>query len=192
MKRQIRIWAAGTVLPSPAAGTFFALVTHARNDEMGNLLRDAFPEMLEPPSHVHHRGDAKIITISGQEDERSFDGMALCAVVKGIWRLAPGVTAFIYTTSSYVVNVINQGWLKKWQVKQWKNPDGELVPNANLWQEVTKIRDTRTLIFLPLDESGATPLGTDPFEVRVGKFATACARACACRQVAEAALEALE
>ena len=65
--------------------------------------------------------------------------------------LPPGVENFVTTTglealkercavelwsdSQYVVNALNNGWLRDWKRRGWKRRDGELK-NPELWQEL--------------------------------------------------------
>ena len=45
----------------------------------------------------------------------------------------------LYSDSAYVVNTINNGWLTKWQLNNWKTTKGDDVKNKDLWKELALI-----------------------------------------------------
>lgn len=45
----------------------------------------------------------------------------------------------LYSDSSYLVNGISKGWVKRWQSNGWKRSDGQDVLNIDLWQELIKL-----------------------------------------------------
>jgi len=45
----------------------------------------------------------------------------------------------LYSDSSYLVNGIEKGWVRKWQLNGWKKSDGQDVLNRDLWQELIRL-----------------------------------------------------
>lgn len=45
-------------------------------------------------------------------------------------------TIEVYSDSAYVVNCINDGWYKKWQVNGWLNSQRKPVANQLLWEKL--------------------------------------------------------
>ncbi len=45
----------------------------------------------------------------------------------------------LFSDSSYLVNGIKKGWVKKWQLNGWKKSDGKDVLNIDLWQELIRL-----------------------------------------------------
>jgi len=45
----------------------------------------------------------------------------------------------LFSDSSYLVNGIKKGWVKKWQLNGWKKSDGQDVLNIDLWQELIRL-----------------------------------------------------
>ncbi len=45
----------------------------------------------------------------------------------------------LYSDSSYLVNGIKKGWVKKWQLNGWKRSDGQDVLNIDLWKELIRL-----------------------------------------------------
>jgi len=48
-------------------------------------------------------------------------------------------TIRIYSDSSYLVNGINKGWVRRWQRNGWKKSDGQNVLNTDLWQQLIRL-----------------------------------------------------
>ena len=53
----------------------------------------------------------------------------------------------LYSDSSYLVNGINKGWVKKWQSNGWKKSDGQNVLNIDLWQELVDLTENSSVQF---------------------------------------------
>lgn len=47
--------------------------------------------------------------------------------------------AHVHSDSAYVVNAINQHWLKKWKERGWKTSKDEDVKNRDIWEKVDKM-----------------------------------------------------
>lgn len=45
----------------------------------------------------------------------------------------PNMAVFIISDSAYVVNAVNQLWIKKWKALHWVKLDGDPVKNRELW-----------------------------------------------------------
>ncbi len=45
----------------------------------------------------------------------------------------------LFSDSSYLVNGIKKGWVRKWQLNGWKKSDGQDVLNIDLWQELIRL-----------------------------------------------------
>jgi len=53
----------------------------------------------------------------------------------------------LYSDSTYLVNGIKKGWVKKWQLNGWKKSDGQPVLNIDLWQELIKLTEKGNVRF---------------------------------------------
>lgn len=42
----------------------------------------------------------------------------------------------LYSDSSYLVNAVARGWLRRWRSSGWKKLDGKPVLNADLWERL--------------------------------------------------------
>ena len=45
----------------------------------------------------------------------------------------------IYSDSAYVVNSINNNWIERWRLNDWKTSKGDDVKNVELWMECLKL-----------------------------------------------------
>lgn len=62
--------------------------------------------------------------------------MELTAVIEGLRALNRPCDVSVYSDSAYVVNAINQNWLKGWKKKGWKNAAKQPVSNQDLWEQL--------------------------------------------------------
>ena len=65
--------------------------------------------------------------------------MELSAVVAGLQALKYPCRATLYTDSKYVVDAINQGWLRSWQWNGWRKTDNKPVMNTDLWKRLVDV-----------------------------------------------------
>ncbi len=65
--------------------------------------------------------------------------MELSAVIEALSMLKEPCEAMIHSDSAYVVNAINQNWLKGWQKNGWKTSAKEPVKNKELWEKLIKL-----------------------------------------------------
>lgn len=67
-------------------------------------------------------------------------------------------TISLFSDSSYLVNAINKGWLKKWQANGWKKSDGGDVLNADLWCEILQLLENTRVHFHWVKGHAGNPL----------------------------------
>ncbi|MBQ8830315.1 MAG: ribonuclease HI [Oscillospiraceae bacterium] len=77
----------------------------------------------------------KMKEMSGGEAETTNNRMELTGVIASLSALKEPCEVTLYTDSQYIVNAINEGWLKSWIAKGWKRKTGP-VKNPDLWQKV--------------------------------------------------------
>ena len=82
--------------------------------------------------------------ISGGEELTTNNRMELLGVINGLQALKEPCQVTLYTDSQYIVNALNNGWLRDWKKRGWKRRDGELK-NAELWQTLDGLIATHTL-----------------------------------------------
>lgn len=72
---------------------------------------------------------------SGHELETTNNRMELMAVYQAI-RILDGQRGDIFSDSAYVVNAINQKWIKKWKYNGWKTTKQSDVKNRDIWERI--------------------------------------------------------
>lgn len=62
-------------------------------------------------------------------------------LIKAVKRLLRPCKVVIHTESSYVAAVIEQGWLKKWKMNNWKNAKEREVANIKEWKVLDELME---------------------------------------------------
>ena len=78
---------------------------------------------------------------SGHEVDTTNNRMELTAVVRCLEKVSKSKNDNvyeIYSDSAYVVNSINNGWLNRWKLTNWKTKQGDDIKNRDLWELVDK------------------------------------------------------
>ncbi len=100
-------------------------------------------------------GYGVVILEAGREKELSGgyrlttnNRMEMMAAIVALRQLETGTKPIkLYSDSSYLVNGINKGWVKKWQSNGWKKSDGQDVLNIDLWQELIQLAANNNVQF---------------------------------------------
>ena len=82
--------------------------------------------------------------LSGGEAETTNNRMELTAVLEGLRALKESCAVELYSDSQYIVNALNNGWLRDWKRRGWKRRDGALK-NPELWQELDGLLQKHTV-----------------------------------------------
>ena len=93
--------------------------------------------------------DNGIKVISGCNPNTTNNQMELTAVVVSLRRVRNFLTTSsnpwmskeyeVYSDSAYVVNSINNNWIDRWMLNDWKTSRGDDVKNVELWMECLKL-----------------------------------------------------
>ena len=80
-------------------------------------------------------------TISGYNKDTTNNRMEVFAAIQGLSALKEDCNVLLYSDSAYLVNAMNNGWLKQWQENDWKLADNKPVKNLDLWHAlISKIK----------------------------------------------------
>ena len=71
----------------------------------------------------------------GSSPDTTNNRMELSAVIEGLKRLKEPCEVDLYSDSKYVVDAVNEGWLKNWRLNDWKDSRNKPVKNLDLWLE---------------------------------------------------------
>lgn len=81
--------------------------------------------------------------ISGGEPSTTNNRMELLAVIKGLESLVKRCVVEVHSDSAYVVNAVNNDWLKKWASRKWEN-----VKNPDLWAKLMQLLSCHDVRFI--------------------------------------------
>lgn len=59
----------------------------------------------------------------------------------------------INTECEHILNVFENGWIKKWKESDWQNSKGKPVANAELWQQVSEYIDVHEDVLVEKGEN---------------------------------------
>jgi len=75
--------------------------------------------------------------LSGFDPDTTNNKMELLAAIRGLQAVKNDtVKVELYSDSSYLVNAVNNGWIKNWQNNGWKTSAKQPVKNRELWEEL--------------------------------------------------------
>jgi ribonuclease HI len=77
--------------------------------------------------------------ISGYEPATTNNRMELTAAIEGLDALKEPCMVDLYSDSAYLVNAMNQGWLKRWTANSWMTAAKKSVENIDLWKKILKL-----------------------------------------------------
>ena len=79
---------------------------------------------------------SSIREISGYSRATTNNRMELSAAIEALEALKERCKVDLYSDSSYLVNAINNGWLKRWTANNWQTAAKTSVENIDLWQKI--------------------------------------------------------
>ena len=85
--------------------------------------------------------------ISGYDPATTNNRMELMAAIRGLEALKEPCQVQLYSDSAYLVNAMNEGWLKRWVKNGWKTAAKKPVENIDLWQEILKLTTLHRVSF---------------------------------------------
>ncbi|NTV98495.1 MAG: ribonuclease HI [Chlorobiaceae bacterium] len=77
--------------------------------------------------------------ISGYCPATTNNRMELSAAIEALEALKEPCRVKLYSDSSYLVNALNEGWLKRWTANNWKTAARKNVENIDLWKKILKL-----------------------------------------------------
>ena len=99
------------------------------------------------------RGE-KEMQISGSATDTTNNAMEIMACIKALDTFTKPTHVQMNTDSTYVFKAMTQ-WVDEWYDNDWKRKGAE-IPNAELWKELLKVRDSHidvTWVHVPRDVS---------------------------------------
>lgn len=84
--------------------------------------------------------------------------MEIMAVIQALSALKEPCYVTLYSDSQYVVNAIENGWLRMWQANGWRKSGKGQVENADLWHQLVPLLATHRVTFVWLRGHNGHPL----------------------------------
>ncbi|MBG93381.1 MAG: ribonuclease HI [Chloroflexi bacterium] len=100
-------------------------------------------------------GGIGIVLISDSKQKEISEGyrlttnnrMELLAVIRALETLNTRSRVNLYTDSSYVVNALTKGWLRKWQQNNWQLSNKKPAKNIDLWKILLDLNDLHDVTY---------------------------------------------
>ena len=73
--------------------------------------------------------------------------MEILAVIVGLEALNEPCNVSVYSDSKYVVDAVNQGWVYKWEAKNWMRTPKEPALNVDLWERLLVLMEEHNVEF---------------------------------------------
>lgn len=87
--------------------------------------------------------DEKCDTFSGMSLATTNNQMELMAVIKALARIIKNYDVEdefeLYSDSAYVISSINQQWVARWKLNNWRTTSGDKVKNQDLWLKFDRV-----------------------------------------------------
>lgn len=74
--------------------------------------------------------------------------MELYAAIRGLEMLKTPCKVTLYSDSQYLVRAMTEGWVIKWQRKNWWRTKNERANNIDLWEKLLPLCETHEVIFV--------------------------------------------
>lgn len=74
--------------------------------------------------------------------------MELMAIIAGLESLKKPCRVNIYSDSKYIVDSVNNGWARKWQVNGWRRNKKEMAKNPDLWERLLDLLEIHQTKFI--------------------------------------------
>ena len=98
--------------------------------------------------------------LSGGYSYTTNNRMELMACIHSLRSIDPGISAVLFSDSSYVVNGIEKGWAERWRRNGWRRwEEKELVSakNADLWAQLLDLCDCHRVEFMKVKGHAGIP-----------------------------------
>lgn len=105
--------------------------------------------------------------LSGGEAETTNNRMELQGVIAGLEALKEPCAVELWSDSQYIVNALNNGWLRDWKRRGWRRRDGELK-NPELWRTLDGLLQRHMVA-----AHWVKGHGDDPYNIRCDALAVA-------------------
>ncbi len=105
--------------------------------------------------------------LSGGEAETTNNRMELTAVIVGLEALKRRCAVTLYSDSKYVVDMVEQGWMKRWRANGWKRSKTEAAKNPDLLERLWTLLQRHEVRFVWVKGHASNPMNNRCDELAV-------------------------
>lgn len=105
--------------------------------------------------------------LSGGEAETTNNRMELMAVIVGLEALKRRCVVTLYSDSKYVVDMVEQGWMKRWRANGWRRSKTEAAKNADLLERLWALLQRHEVRFVWVKGHASNPMNNRCDELAV-------------------------
>ncbi len=88
---------------------------------------------------------------SGYEEETTNNRMEMTAAIEALKALKESCEVRLFSDSSYLVDIINKGWIYAWLKNNWEKSNGEAVKNKDLWQKIAELMKKHKISWIKVE-----------------------------------------
>lgn len=77
--------------------------------------------------------------VTGGDPATTNNRMELQAAIEGLRALNRRCSVVLYSDSAYLIDAVSKGWLRKWQMNNWKTSTKDDVKNRDLWETLQEL-----------------------------------------------------
>ncbi len=86
--------------------------------------------------------------LSGGEANTTNNRMEMTAVITALSALKEPCEVELCSDSKYIIDAVEKGWAKSWQVKGWVKADKKPALNADLWEQLLGLLEKHEVRFV--------------------------------------------
>ena len=87
-------------------------------------------------------------TLSGGFRHTTNNRMEIYAAIRALESLKEPCQVTLYSDSSYLVQSMQQGWVKQWKENNWMRTPNERAVNADLWERLLELCEIHNITFV--------------------------------------------
>lgn len=115
-----------------------------------------------------YEGREKVL--SGYDPNTTNNRMELTAAIEALKALKYPCSVELYTDSSYLADAFNNGWIKGWKQKGWRNSSKEEVKNRDLWEQLDKLTEVHDITWIKVKGHSDNELNNRCDRLAVGEI----------------------
>jgi len=108
--------------------------------------------------------------LSGYDPNTTNNRMELTAAIEALKALKHPCSVELYTDSAYLADAFNNGWIKGWKQKGWRNSSKEEVKNRDLWEQLDELSGIHDITWIKVKGHSDNELNNRCDKIAVGEI----------------------